>query len=81
MTNKASAESPEASMQPFQRQLQHLLELAKKPEWRPQVCWRVLELEADTSGLWAGLKDAVLAQEPGLEKTTASVAREMAKRR
>ena len=81
MNKKPSSAQPAESMQPYQRQLQHLLELAKKPEWRPQVCWRVLELEADTSGLWTGLKDAVLAQEPGLEKTMASVAREMAKRR
>lgn len=81
MTKKPLSAQPAESMQPFQRQLQHLVELAPKPEWCAQVCWRVLELESDKSGLWAGLKDAVMAQVPGLEKTMASVAREMAKRR
>lgn len=81
MTKKPSSAQPAESMQPFQRQLQHLLELAQQPAWRAHVCWRVLELEADASGLWTGLKEAVLAREPGLAKAMASVDREMTKRR
>lgn len=59
MTNKASAESPEASMQPFQRQLQHLQELARKPGFKAHAWSRAKELDTDTSGLFAGMAAAL----------------------
>lgn len=80
MTKKPSSAQPAESMQPYQRQLQHLVELAKLPAWRAHACWRVLELEADSSGLWAGLQSSVLSQVSGLEKTMASVAQEFKRR-
>lgn len=80
MTKKPYSAQHAESMQPFQRQLQHLVELAKLPAWRAHACWRVLELEADSSGLWAGLQSSVLSQVSGLEKTMASVAQEFKRR-
>lgn len=81
MTRKRSSAPHAEFTQPFHRQLQHLVVLAPEPAWRAHVCWRVLELEADQSGLWHGIKAALMEQVPGLEKAMESVAREMTKRR
>lgn len=80
MNKKPSSAQPAESMQPYQRQLQHLSELAAKPEWAAHACWRALELDADQSGLWTGITQALQAAVPGLEKTMASVARKVTKR-
>lgn len=68
-------------MDPFTNQLAHLAELAKQPAWKAHACWRALELESDSSGLWAGIVVELQKQVPGLEKTMASVAQELTKRR
>ena len=65
----------------FQRHLQHLAEMARKPESRGQACWRALELDADTSGLFGGMSKALMREVPGLEKAMAYVGRELTKRR
>jgi len=59
MTKELSAESPLGSMQPFQRQLQHLVELARKPGFKAHAWSRAKELDADTSGLFAGMAAAL----------------------
>ena len=65
----------------FTHQLTHLAELAKQPAWKAHACWRALELESDSSGLWAGIVAELQKQVSGLEKTMASVAQELMKRR
>ena len=40
----------------YPTQLAHLLTLATTPGWREYVKGRLDELEADTSGLWDGIR-------------------------
>lgn len=80
MTKGPSSAPGAVCIQPFDIQLPHLVDMAKKPESKAHACWRALELEADKSGLWPGIVKALQAQVPGLEKTIASVALEFKKR-
>lgn len=43
----------------FAKQVESLARLARKPEWRQWVAQRIAELEADQSGLWTGIRQAV----------------------
>jgi hypothetical protein len=45
--------------QAFQQQVQHLARMAQTPGWRAYARARAVELEADQSGLFVGLVDAV----------------------
>ena len=47
----------------FARQVESLARLARKPEWRQWVAQRIAELEADQTGLWTGIREAVNAAE------------------
>jgi hypothetical protein len=64
----------------FQTHLQHLCEMARKPESKAHACWRALEFEKDTSGLFLGMKAALMREVPGLERTMEVVGREMGRR-
>jgi hypothetical protein len=37
----------------------HLTQLALQPAWRGEVAHTIATLEADTSGYWAGIRQAV----------------------
>lgn len=43
----------------FQTQLEHLIVLAKHPGWRAQAWHRAKVLDADQSGMYAGLAEAL----------------------
>lgn len=53
---------------PYQTQLDHLTRLAMDPGWKAYAWARALELEADQTGLWAGLSSA-LKQSVDQQKT------------
>lgn len=46
---------------PFETQLKHLTSLAKAPGWKAYAWQRAQQLDADDSGLWRGLADALEA--------------------
>ena len=52
----------------YDKALAHLIKLAKTPGWKEYAWHRALQLEADDTGLWRGiaeaLKQAMLAQPP-----------------
>lgn len=43
----------------FPRMVQRLVELGAQRAWRGQVAHMITELEADQSGIWKGLRQAV----------------------
>ena len=43
----------------FPRMVEHLTRLALMPAWRDHVAHTIAELEADQSGLWTGIRQAV----------------------
>ena len=57
----------------YDTQLAHLIKLAKTPGFKEYAWHRALQLEADDTGLWRGiaeaLKQAMLAQPPASSPT------------
>ena len=54
----------------YQRHLEWLITMAKNPGFKGQAWHRAKELDADPSGMWLGIKDALVAaigQERALE--------------
>lgn len=49
----------------FQRQLQHLISMAKLPGWKAYAWRRAQDLDAEASGLFAGMADALKAAMTG----------------
>ena len=47
----------------FPRMVAHLVRLAKSPAWRGEVAHTIAQLEADQSGVWKGIRQAVNAAE------------------
>jgi hypothetical protein len=45
----------------YQAQLDHLISLARLPDWKAYAWRRAKELEADESGLFRGLPDSLTA--------------------
>lgn len=45
----------------YPRMVQRLTQLAQQPAWRDQVGHMIGELEADQSGYWTGIRQAVNA--------------------
>jgi hypothetical protein len=43
----------------FPSMVEHLTWLALKPAWRDHVAHTIAELEADQSGIWTGIRQAV----------------------
>ena len=43
----------------FPRMVQRLVELGAQRAWRGQVAHMITELEADQSGIWTGIRQAV----------------------
>ena len=43
----------------FTTQLQHLVMLAKQPGWKAYAWQRAQELDADPSGIWTGISEAL----------------------
>lgn len=43
----------------FPRMVAHLAKLGTQPAWRPWVAHMITELEADQSGIWTGIRQAV----------------------
>ncbi len=43
----------------FPRMVAHLSRLAMTPGWKGQVAFTIAELEADQSGIWMGIRQAV----------------------
>ncbi len=58
-------------MTPFVQQLTHLLMLAKNPHWKTYAWHRALELDADPSGIWVGMSDALKLAMNGLANSKA----------
>lgn len=54
---------------PFNQQLEHLTTLAKSPlrQWQLYAWHRAQELEAEQSGLWSGIADALIGRVRALE--------------
>ena len=52
----------------FQSRLQHLIELAQTPGWKAYVWHKAKELDAETSGLFKGIADALKAAMTGQAK-------------
>ena len=44
----------------FQKQLDWLITMSKHPAWKAYAWKRAQELDAETSGLFAGIKDALV---------------------
>ena len=44
----------------YETQLQHLVRLAKTPGWKEYAWHRAKELDADDSGLWRGIAQALV---------------------
>jgi hypothetical protein len=68
-------------MTPFNRQLEHLTTLGKHPGSKDHAWHRAKELEADPSGLWQGITQALTAAVNGPEKTGESAPQTLTKRR
>lgn len=49
----------------FQRQLQHLTTMARLPGWKAYAWRRAQDLDAEASGLFAGMADALKAAMTG----------------
>jgi hypothetical protein len=64
----------------FNRHLQHLAELARKPGFKAHAWARAKALDADTSGLFSGMAAALEREMTGQEKASESVGRELTKR-
>jgi hypothetical protein len=43
----------------YPRMVEHLTRLATQPAWRDQVAHAITQLEADQSGFWMGIRQAV----------------------
>lgn len=56
----------------FDRQLQNLIRLAQSPGWKAYAWHRAKELDADRSGLFRGMADALKAAMTGLAEAGAS---------
>jgi hypothetical protein len=67
-------------MNHFQTHLAHLAEMARNPASKAHACWRALELDRDNSGLFTGMKAALMREVPGLDRTMEVVGREMGRR-
>ena len=46
-------------MTDYETQLAHLTNLAKTPGWKQYAWHRALQLEADETGLWLGIAEAL----------------------
>ena len=46
-------------MTAYETQLAHLTKLAKTPGWKQYAWHRALQLEADDTGLWRGIAEAL----------------------
>ena len=46
-------------MTDYDNQLAHLIKLAKTPGWKQYAWHRALQLEADNTGLWRGIAEAL----------------------
>ena len=45
----------------YMDQLEHLIRLASKPGWKAYAWARAKELDANSSGLWSGIADDLIA--------------------
>lgn len=62
MTFPSPASSPPPGLPgEYERQLEHLIQLAGRPGWKAYAWHRAKELDADPSGLWRGLSEALKA--------------------
>lgn len=68
-------------MTPFNRQLEHLTTLGKHPGSKDHAWHRAKELEADPSGLWQGISQALTAAVNGRAVTSESAPPKPTKRR
>lgn len=56
----------------FEQQLQHLIRMAREPGWKAYAWQRAQELDADSSGLFTGIADALRAAMTGPDAPSAS---------
>ncbi len=54
----ASSSSPEA-LGAYERHLAHLIRMAGEPGWKAYAWHRAQELDADRSGMWRGIAEAL----------------------
>lgn len=58
---QTKSSKPPVRIGEYHRQLEHLTRLAKQPGWKAYAWARAQELDANSSGLWSGIADDLIA--------------------
>ena len=61
----------------YESSLNHLVWMAKQPGAVSHACHRALVLQADESGLWPGIAQALMERVPGLDEAMKNEAKRL----